>query len=118
MFLVSCFVLAVFITICIVLWIKGEHDFFAVMLMPTLLTLIFVILLTPIKGTVIDTIKVFDSNKIIATEKDDKIEITPAFNHYILIEGNSGGRFIIQVDDFDGEVGDTYTYTLWQKFDK
>lgn len=117
MFVVSSFVLAVFITICIVLWIKDERDFFALMLMPTLLTLIFVILLTPIKGTVIDTIKVMDSNKVIATEKDDKIEITPAFKHYILIEGNSGGRFIIQVDDFDGEVGDTYTYSLWQRFE-
>lgn len=118
MFIVSCFVLAVFITICIVLWIKGEYDFFAVMLMPTLLTLIFVILLAPFKGTVVDTTKVLDSNKVIATEKDDKIEITPAFKHYILIENNNGGRFIIQVDDFNGKVGDTYTYTLWQKFDK
>lgn len=118
MFIVSCFVFAVFITICIVLWIKGEHDFFALMLMPTLLTLISVILLAPLKGTVVDVSKILDSNKVIATEKDGKIEITPAFNHYILIESNSGGRFIIQVDDFDGEVGDTYTYTLWQKFDK
>lgn len=116
MFIVSCFVLAVCITISIVLWIKGEHDFFAVMLMPTILTLMPVILLAPCKGTVIDTTKVLDSNKVIATEKDDKIEITPAFNHYILIESNSGGRFIIQVDDFDGEVGDTYTYSLWQRF--
>lgn len=118
MFIVGCFVLSVFITICIVLWIKREYDFFGVMLMPTLLTLIFVILVVPLKGTVIDTTKVLDSNKVIATEKDGKIEITPAFNHYILIESNSGGRFIIQVDDFDGEVGDTYTYTLWQRFDK
>lgn len=118
MFICSCFVFAVFITICIVLWIKNERDFFALMLMPTVLTLILVILLTPLKGTVVDTMKVLDSNKVVATEKDDKIEITPAFNHYILIEGNSGGRFIIQVDDFDGEVGDTYTYTLWQRFDQ
>ena len=118
MFLVSCFVLAVFITICIVFWIKDERDFCAVMLMPTILALLFVILLTPFKGTVINVSKVLDSNKVIATEKDDKIEITPAFNHYILIENNSGGRFIIQVDDFDGEVGDIYTYTLWQRFDK
>ena len=118
MFVVSCFVLSIFITICVVLWIKGERDFFALMIMPTILTLIFVILLTPLKGTVIDTIKVLDSNKVIATEKDNKIEITPVFNHYILIESNSGGRFIIQVDDFDGEVGDTYTYSLWQRFDQ
>lgn len=118
MFVVSCFVLSIFITICIVLWIKDGRDFFAIMLMPTILTLFLVILLTPFKGTVIDTNKILDSNKVIAIEKDDKIEITPAFNYYILIESNSGGRFIIQVDDFDGEVGDTYTYTLWQKFDK
>lgn len=119
MFLISGFILAVLITICIVLWIKNERDYlFAVMLMPTILTLFLVILLTPFKGTVIDTNKILDSNKVIATEKDDKIEITPAFNYYILIESNSGGRFIIQVDDFDGEVGDTYTYTLWQRFDQ
>lgn len=117
MFIVSCFILSVFITICIVLWIKNERDFFAVMLIPTILTLLQVILLTPFKGTVVDTIKVLDSNKVIATEKDDKIEITPAFKHYILIEGNSGSRFIIQVKDFNGEVGDTYTYSLWQRFD-
>lgn len=118
MFLVSCFVLAICLTTCIVLWIKNEHDFVAVMLIPTVLTLIPVILLAPFKGTVVDTMKILDSNKVIATEKDDKIEITPAFNYYILIEGNSGGRFIIQVDDFDGEVGDTYTYSLWQRFNQ
>ena len=119
MFLVSCFVLTVFITICIVFWIKNERDYLiAIMLMPTVLTLMLVILLAPFKGTVVDTMKVLDSNKVVTTEKDDKIEITPAFNHYILIENNSGGRFIIQVDDFDGEVGDTYTYTLWQRFNQ
>lgn len=119
MFLVSCFVFAVFITICIVLWIKNERDYLiAIMLMPTVLTFILLILVAPFKGTVVDTTKILDSNKVIATEKDDKIEITPAFKHYILIENNSGGRFIIQVDDFNGEVGDTYTYSLWQRFDQ
>lgn len=118
MFVVSCFILAVFITICIVLLVKNEHYLFGLTLIPTIFTLLIVILLTPSKGTVVDVSKILDSNKIITTEKDGKIEITPAFNHYILIESNSGGRFIIQVDDFDGEVGDTYTYTLWQKFDK
>lgn len=117
MFLVSCFVLAICLTMCIVFWIKNERDFIAVMLIPTVLTLMTVILLAPLKGTVVDTMKILDSNKVIATEKDDKIEITPAFNYYILIENNSGGRFIVQVDDFDGEVGDTYTYSLWQRFD-
>ena len=38
--------------------------------------------------------------------------------HKSTIENSGGGRFIIQVDDFNGEVGDTYTYSLWQRFDQ
>lgn len=118
MFLVSCFMFAILITTCIVLLMKNEYYLFGLTLIPTIFTLLIVILLAPFKGTVVDTIKILDSNKVVATEKDDKIEITPDFNYYILIESNSGGRFIIQVDDFDGEVGDTYTYTLLQRLDQ
>lgn len=118
MFFVSCFALAVFITICIVLWVKNERDFFTIMLIPTILTLSFVILLSPCNGTVIDVSKVLDSNNVVATEKDGKIEITPAFNYYILIETDGGDRFIIQVDDFNGKIGDKYTCSSWEKFNQ
>ena len=48
MFICSCMVLSIFMTITLVLFIKKEYDFFALMLMPTILTIIFTVLLIPL----------------------------------------------------------------------
>ena len=116
MFICSCVVLSIFMTITLVLFIKKEYDFFALMLMPTILTIISTVLLIPIKGTVIDVNKIMPNDDITVTEKGGKLEITPAFTYYILVETDSGNHYIAQVDR-EINIGDIYTCPLHETFD-
>ena len=117
MFVCSCFALSIFMSITLVLFIKKEYDFFALMLMPTILTIIFTILLIPIKGTVIDVNKIMPNDDITVTEKGGKLEITPAFTYYILVETRNGNHYIEEVD-YEINVGDTYTSPWCDTFGK
>ena len=117
MFICSCFVLSIFMTITPILVVKKEYDFVALMLTPTILTIIFTILLIPIKGTVIDVNKIMPNDDITVTEKGGKLEITPAFTYYILVETRNGNHYIEEVD-YEINVGDTYTCPLHETFGK
>lgn len=108
MFICSCVVLSIFIIITLMLVVKKEYDFVVLMLMPTILAIFFTILLVPIKGTVIDMTKIMSNDNVTVTEKGGKLEITPAFTYYILVETRSGNHYIEEVD-YEINVGDTYT---------
>ena len=116
MFICSCVVLSIFMIITLVLFIKKEYDFFALMLMPTILTIIFAVLLIPVSGTVIDINKIISNDNVTVIEKGGKLEITPAFTYYILVETDSGNHYIAQVDR-EINIGDTYTCPLYETFD-
>ena len=117
MFIFNCVALSIFMSITLVLFIKKEYDFFALMLTPTILIIIFTILLIPIKGTVIDVNKIMPNDDITVTEKGGKLEITPAFTYYILVETRSGNHYIEEVD-YEINVGDTYTSPWCDTFGK
>ena len=117
MFICSCMVLSIFMTITLVLFIKKEYDFFALMLMPTILTIIFTVLLIPISGTVIDINKIISNDNVTVTEKGGKLEITPAYTYYILVETRSGNHYIEEVD-YEINIGDTYTSPWCDTFGK
>ena len=117
MFICSCVVLSIFMTITLILVVKKEYDFFALMLMPTILTIIFTVLLIPVSGTVIDINKIISNDNVIVIEKGGKLEITPAFTYYILVETDSGNHYITQVDR-EINIGDTYTCPLHETFSK
>ena len=117
MFICSCFALSIFMTITLILVVKKEYDFFALMLMPTILTIISTTLLIPIKGTVIDMSKIISNDNVTVTEKGGKLEITPAFTYYILVETHGGNHYIEEVD-YEINVGDTYTSPWYETFSK
>ena len=108
MFVFNCVALSIFMSITLVLFIKKEYDFFALMLMPTILIIIFTTLLIPIEGTVIDMNKIISNDNVTVIEKGGKLEITPAFTYYILVETRSGNHYIEEVD-YEINIGDTYT---------
>ena len=85
--------------------------------MPTILTIIFTILLIPIEGTVIDVNKIISNDNVTVIEKGGKLEITPAFTYYILVETRSGNHYIEEVD-YEINVGDTYTFSFHETFGK
>lgn len=118
MFICSCVVLSIFMTITLILVVKKEYNFVALTLMPTILTFIFTTLLVPVSGTVIDMNKIIsnDNVTVTVTEKGGKLEITPAFTYYILVETDSGNHYITQVDR-EINIGDTYTCPLYETFD-
>lgn len=116
MFICSCVALSIFIIITLVLVVKKEYNFVALMLMPIILTIIFTTLLIPIEGTVIDMTKIISSDDVTVTEKGGKLEITPTFTYYILVETHDGNHYIEEVD-YEINVGDTYTCPLHETFD-
>ena len=115
MFICSCVALSIFITIALIFFIKKIYDFVVLMLMPIMLTILFVIFLVPIKGTVIDVNKIISNDNVTVIEKGGKLEITPAFTYYILVETDSGNHYIAQVDR-EINIGDTYTCPLHETF--
>ena len=117
MFICSCVVLSIFITITLILVVKEKYIFVAPMLIPIIFTIIFTILLMPIEGTVIDVNKIMSNDNVTAIEKGGKLEITPAFTYYILVETDSGNHYIEEVD-YEINVGDTYTSPWYDTFGK
>lgn len=117
MFICSCVVLSIFMTITLIFVIKKEYDFVALMVMPTILAIFFTILLVPIKGTVIDVNKIISNDNVTVIEKGDKLEITPTFTYYILVETDSGNHYITQIDR-EINIGDTYTSPWRDTFGK
>ena len=117
MFVFNCVALSIFMSITLVLFIKKEYDFFALMLMPTILIIIFTTLLIPIEGTVIDMNKIISNDNVTVIEKGGKLEITPAFTYYILVETRSGNHYIEEVD-YEINIGDTYTSPWCDTFGK
>ena len=115
MFNCSCLVLGIFMTITLIFVTKKKYDIAALMLVPTMLVISFTILLAPIKGTVIDMNKIISNDNTIVTEKNGKLEITPAFTYYILVETHNEIHYIIQVDH-EINIGDTYTGSLYNTF--
>ena len=115
MFNCSCLILSIFMTITLIFVIKKRYDLATLMLIPTILTISFTILLIPIKGTVIDMNKIISNDNTVVTEKDNKLEITPAFTYYILVETNNGAHYIMQVD-YETNIGDTYIGSLYNTF--
>lgn len=116
MFICSCVALSIFMIITLMLVVKKEYNFVAVMLIPTILTIIFTILLVPVNGTVIDMNKIMSNDNATVIEKGGKLEITPAFTYYILVETGSGNHYITQVDR-EINIGDTYTSPWCDTFD-
>ena len=116
MFICSCVALSIFMIITLMLVVKKEYNFVAVMLIPTILTIIFTILLVPVNGTVIDMNKIMSNDNATVIEKGGKLEITPAFTYYILVETDSGNHYITQVDR-EINIGDTYTSPWCDTFD-
>lgn len=108
MFICSCFALSIFMTITLILVVKKKYDFVAEMLISTIAVAFFTVLLIPIEGTVIDVNKIMSNDNVTAIEKGGKLEITPAFTYYILVETRSGNHYIEEVD-YEINVGDTYT---------
>ena len=117
MFIYSCVALSIFITIILILVVKKQYDFVVLMLMPTILAIIFTILLVPVNGTVIDVNKIISNDNVTVIEKGGKLEITPAFTYYILVETRSGNHYIEEVD-YEINVGDTYTSPWCDTFGK
>ena len=117
MFVFNCVALSIFMSITLVLFIKKKYDFFALMLTPTIVVAFFTVLLIPIEGTVIDMNKIMSNDNVIAIEKGGKLEITPAFTYYILVETRSGNHYIEEVD-YEINVGDTYTSPWCDTFGK
>ena len=116
MFICSCFALSIFMTITLVLFKKKEYSSCRLTLIPTIAVVFFTILLVPIKGTVIDMTKIMSNDNVTVTEKGGKLEITPAFTYYILVETRSGNHYIEEVD-YEINVGDTYTSPWCDTFD-
>lgn len=116
MFVFNCVALSIFMSITLVLFIKKEYSFCKLMLIPTILTIIFTILLVPVNGTVIDVNKIMSNDNVTVIEKGGKLEITPAFTYYILVETDSGNHYITQVDR-EINIGDTYTSPWCDIFD-
>lgn len=116
MFVFNCVALSIFMSITLVLFIKKEYSFCKLMLIPTILTIIFTILLVPVNGTVIDVNKIMSNDNVTVIEKGGKLEITPAFTYYILVETDSGNHYITQVDR-EINIGDTYTSPWCDTFD-
>lgn len=117
MFICSCVALSIFMTITLMLAVKKEYNFVALMLIPTILTIIFTTLLAPVEGTVIDVNKIMSNDNVTVIEKGGKLEITPAFTYYILVETRSGNHYIEEVD-YEINVGDTYTSPWCDTFGK
>lgn len=117
MFICSCVILSIFMTIILILVVKKEYSFVVLTLIPTILTIIFTVLLIPVSGTVIDMNKIISNDNVTVTEKGGKLEITPAFTYYILIETRGGNYYIAQVDR-EINIGDTYTSSWCDTFGK
>lgn len=117
MFICSCVVLSIFMTITLILVVKKKYNFVAEMLISTILAIIFTTLLIPIEGTVIDVNKIISNDNVTVIEKGGKLEITPAFTYYILVETHSGNHYIEEVD-YEINVGDTYTSPWCDTFGK
>lgn len=116
MFVFNCIALSIFISITLVLFIKKEYIFGKLTILPTIAVAFFTVLLIPIKGTVIDVNKIISNDNVTVIEKGGKLEITPAFTYYILVETRSGNHYIAQVDR-EINIGDTYTCPLHETFD-
>ena len=116
MFVYSCVALSIFMIITLIFVVKKQYDFVALMIMPTILAIIFTVLLIPVSGTVIDINKIISNDNVTVIEKGGKLEITPAFTYYILVETDSGNHYITQVDR-EINIGDTYTCPLHETFD-
>lgn len=116
MFICSCVALSIFMTIILILVIQKEYSYAVLALIPTILAIIFTTLLRPIEGTVIDMNKIISNDNVTVIEKGGKLEITPAFTYYILVETDSGNHYIAQVDR-EINIGDTYTCPLHETFD-
>ena len=117
MFICSCVALSIFMTITLILVVKKQYDFVVLMLMPTILAIIFTTLLVPVEGTVIDMNKIISNDNVTVTEKGGKLEITPAYTYYILVEIDGGNHYIEEVD-YEINVGDTYTSPWCDTFGK
>ena len=117
MFICSCVALSIFMTITLIFVIKKRYDFAVLMLIPIILTVIFTTLLVPVSGTVIDVNKIISNDNVTVIEKGGKLEITPAFTYYILVETDSGNHYIEEVD-YEINVGDTYTSPWCDTFGK
>lgn len=117
MFICSCVALSIFMTITLVFILKKMYDFFVLTLIPTILTIIFTVLLIPVSGTIIDMNKIISNDNVTVTEKGGKLEITPTFTYYILVETDNGNHYIAQVDR-EINIGDTYTCPLHETFGK
>ena len=117
MFICSCVVLSIFMTITLILVVKKKYNFVVEMLISTILAIIFTTLLIPIEGTVIDVNKIISNDNVTVIEKGGKLEITPAFTYYILVETRSGNHYIEEVD-YEINVGDTYTSPWYDTFCK
>ena len=117
MFIYSCVALSIFMAITLIFVVKKQYDFVVLMLMPIILAIIFTILLVPVNGTVIDVNKIISNDNVTVIEKGGKLEITPAFTYYILVETRSGNHYIEEVD-YEINVGDTYTSPWCDTFGK
>lgn len=117
MFVFNCVALSIFMSITLVFFIKKEYIFGKSMILPTITVALFTVLLIPIKGTVIDMSKIISNDNVTVTEKGGKLEITPAFTYYILVETRSGNHYIEEVD-YEINVGDTYTSPWCDTFGK
>lgn len=116
MFVFNCVALSIFMSITLVLFIKKEYIFCKLTILPTIAVAFFTVLLVPIEGTVIDMSKIMSNDNVTAIEKGGKLEITPAFTYYILVETRSGNHYIEEVD-YEINVGDTYTSPWCDTFD-
>ena len=117
MFICSCVALSIFMSITLILVVTKKYNFVAEMLISTILAIIFTTLLIPIEGTVIDVNKIMSNDNVTAIEKGGKLEITPAFTYYILVETRNGNHYIEEVD-YEINVGDTYTSPWCDTFGK
>lgn len=117
MFIFNCVALSIFMIITLILIIKKKCDFVVLMLTPTIALAFFTVLLVPVKGTVIDMNKIMSNDNVTVTEKGGKLEITPAYTYYILVEIDGGNHYIEEVD-YEINVGDTYTSPWCDTFGK
>ena len=117
MFVFNCVALSIFMSITLVLFIKKEYIFGKLTILPTIAVAFFTVLWVPIKGTVIDMNKIISNDNVTVTEKGGKLEITPAFTYYILVETRGGNHYIEEVD-YEINVGDTYTSPWCDTFGK
>lgn len=115
MFVFNCVALSIFMSITLVLFIKKEYIFGKLTILPTIAVAFFTVLLIPVSGTVIDMNKIISNDNVTVIEKGGKLEITPAFTYYILVETDSGNHYITQIDR-EINIGDTYTCPLHETF--